>query len=254
MDNKRSTYPISKHEQNCVGPCYEQGTFILHPITLNHLTYKDKPFCPTKGWTYTDPKTNVKTSLTVDECIDPTENKDIGKEELKMNILLPSIVFNYSQFLMIYYDIHSFDDSLKWIHDNSSTLTTKMRIIECAWKVWGNKTDFVITDELINFYQIIIQKKWIRQIYHYIKKYIKVIDNKIQLDYPEKYAEDKKFRKEKINYIIKKLLTNNTIYNILFKFIEINHHEWDNIDSYNDSILHFLNDYLEHKILKTIKK
>lgn len=256
MKNKRSQYPMSKNEQHCLGPCYEQGTFIYHPITLEYFTRKDKPFCPTNGWTYTDPITKKTTNLKHDECINPTENKDTSKEEkINENIFLPRIVFNCKQFLKIYYDINSFDDSLKWIRNSYSPLTTKMRIIDCSWKVWGNAPDFVITDVLIDFYLIVIQKNWIKPIYKHIKKYIKVIDNKIQLDYPDKLNKNRKqFKNEQINYIIQKLLTNNIIYDILLKYIKMNSNEWSNIDSHNDNILYFMIDYLENRILKTIKK
>ena len=256
MDDKElfgSKYPISKHGKECLGPCYEANTPVLHPITLDYVSHKLHSFCPTEEWMYEDPKTGKKTNVLLDFCSHPTKKEDIGKEDIEMNILVPKFNFSYDFFLKMYYGIYTFDEAINWINDKgTSPLFTKMRILECSLKNWGNTEQFVITDDLINFFMVIIKKRWIKDIYSALSKYIIIHDDKISLGRSTNLSDDN-HTVEKMNFIINKIINPSILYSILSKYHNKYLDNWKSVNSHLDNIKLFLIDYLEKKLNKTIK-
>lgn len=255
-------YPISQHNRQCLGPCYEKGTWIVHPVTLKYIVDFNNHFCPTNEWEYLDPDTGEHDIKYTDACYIPTNNKDISQKEIEMNALLPEIEFDCLKFLKIYYDLHSFEDILNWITLNKQIpILTKLRIMECAWESFGKDLDF-IDDRLVDFYEEIIKKRWIKKIYNRIKKYIFVDRNeKIYLKKEEKYPNiiktyiDKKdrYKTEKINFIIKTFVTKNNIYKFLSSYIEKYKHKWNDIRSHSSNLKEYFIEYIINKIHEIIK-
>src|SRR5437899_3161051 len=87
-------YPKSKNNFQCIGPCYQPGTWIVHPITLEYVCDKDYAFCPVREFEVVNKDTGKVTVKTTDLCLRPTESKDLSGKEFEMNILTPSIDFN----------------------------------------------------------------------------------------------------------------------------------------------------------------
>jgi hypothetical protein len=237
-DTIKQKYPKSKHNKQCLGPCYEPGTWVINPITLQYITNFNEPFCPTNTWEYKDPITKKTTELALDNCYVVTHTSDISKEEIEMNILLPKIDFDSIQFLNIYYNIYSFEATLDWLDKNPmSPFNTKLRLIECSWKAYGEKLD-IIDDRLIVFYQEIIRKRWIRNIYPAVEDYIKVSGNDISVDKSgSSHSVDKKDKIRKINYIVQKYATKDKIYLFLTGYIKDNKKQWDNILNHEKRLL-----------------
>lgn len=244
------SYPRSKNNKPCIGPCYKPNTWIVHPVTLNYVTNKEQPFCPTNRHIEMDRNGKIIYKM-IDECYNATENIDINTAQ--MNIIYPKIAFDCNQFLRIYYKIYSFEGSIAYIKSKPNmSYYTKLRILECTWKIYGkniNDVDYGI----IEIYLDIIKKKWIKYIYKEISKYIFVKNGKIYLFPPtDNQDNSNKYKKEKVNYIINKLITHNDIYKIIDGHIQLNKSEWDIVQSHNADLLKLLIDYLIRKAEENI--
>ena len=124
-----------------------------------------------------------------------------------------------------------------------------MRIIDCAWKIYGSNVD-VLNDQLIDFYIMVIKKDWIKYIYPIISKYIYVDENNI---YFKKNSDDENSNQiEKINFFFKKIINKQFIYKFLYSYIEMNKSNWDDIKSHSKLMLEYLIDYIISKIKLTI--
>jgi hypothetical protein len=246
MELTKKKYPISINNKQCIGPCYEPGTYIIHPITLSYLTHKNKPFCPTMHWF--DEKN--KTSMNADICIIPSSKEDIDRHQIELSFIVPTFSFNCDYFLKTYYDIFSFESALDWISNNQSPLYTQLRIIDCSWKVYGSNVD-ILNDQLIDLYIYIIKKEWIKNIYPVVEKYIYVDQDKI---YFSKNSSTDEYHVEKINFLIKKITTKQFIYKFLNEYINEYKSVWSDIESHNKTMLNFLINFVVRKIEATISK
>jgi hypothetical protein len=63
-----------------------------------------------------------------------------------------------------------------------------------------------------------------------------------------------KFYVEKKNFIIKKILSDNTLYKIISKYINENYPKWETIQDHLEKIKKFLIEYVEKKVIETISK
>jgi len=237
-------FPISINNNQCIGPCYEPNTYILHPISLKHITHIERPFCPTQSWI--DNNGNMQE---IDTCLVATDKLEIDQNQINMSFVIPTFYFNCEVFLKTYYDIYSFDDALDWITHNKAPLYTNLRIINCAWKVYGLSID-IINDNLIDFYINLIKKEWIKNIYPFIAHYI-TIDNK-NIYFMNNDQDIEKNSVEKINFIIKKFNNKEIIYKVIQSYIDKFSSDWSKIDNHNINIENHLINFLENKIIKTI--
>jgi len=235
-------YPISVHNKQCIGPCYEPDTFITHPITLNRVTVKNNPFCPTDIW-----KSNDSKVRDVDLCYVPTKNIDV--QTTMMNIIIPEIKFGGEDFLKIYYNIYSFENGLEKIEENDYPYYTKMRILECMWSAYGNNLN-ILSNRLVFVYENIIKKKWIYYFYGNLKKYVNVTKN--QTIHFSNNTNESNNKIEIVNFLIKKLITPNNIYKVLEMHINKNKNDWDLAQSHNNEIKIRMTKYFEDKILESI--
>lgn len=249
-DKNIKKYPVSINNQQCVGPCYPANKIILHPITLNYLTSKE-PFCPTLRW-YDEKEHQYKNA---DICLIPSDS-NIDQQQIDTNLVVPTFYFNCEYFLKAYYDIYSFENATEWINVNSDQpYNTQLRVINCAWRVFGPDID-IMNDQLIEFYLNIIKKVWIREIYPKISKYIHIDkkDNNVYIsaDEPDTQTSDKKYTVEKINYFNQKFNTRQIFYNVLKKYIDENKNNWAKIINHNHKILSTYKKYITEKIRSII--
>ncbi len=244
----KKKYPISRHGRQCMGPCYKPNTWMIHPVTLEYHTNDDFPFCPTEIWI--DPKDQL--AYNIDECIKPSDK--IDNTIVEMNMILPIIHFTGERFLKIYYKIYSFENAISWINKNKhSSIYTKLRILNCAWKAYGNTVD-VINDYTVNVYINIIKQHWIKKIFKHIEKYIHISGKNIYFKKPSSKATkiNNKNIIEKFNFIIIKLITKNNIYKFLTRYVEEHEDRWDKIENHNVLMQSYLIKYLVNKIEETV--
>ena len=246
-------YPKSKNNFQCIGPCYQPNTSIVHPLTLEYITDLQNPFCPVKEWDYVDKTTGKTVVKSTDICYHPTETKDLSGKEFEMNILTPSIDFNDQQFLKIFYNIHSFEDAVDWIDlKKNSPLLTRLRIIDSAWNAYGLNVN-IIDHRIVDFYIEMAKKKWIPEIYNNINKYIHISDEKVMLGNPDdNKLSSKDDRVIRINFLIDRFINNDDMYKFLIRYLKHRKDEWDNTMSHSTNIKYDLIKYIENKIKLTI--
>ena len=164
-------FPKSLHGKQCIGPCSKPNIWVVHPTTLEYITNTNFPFCPTEAYSknnriYVD-----------DQCIRPSD--EVDRTLIEMNMITTNIIFTSKKFLKIYYDIYSFENAVFWIIKNKhKAIYTKLRILNSAWKAYGDTID-VLNNQTINLYIDIIKQYWIKKIYRHIEKYIYTICKKI---------------------------------------------------------------------------
>jgi hypothetical protein len=224
MENKkRKKYPKSINNRQCLGPCYEPNTTIMHPVFISNVKndlYPGIPFCPTDFYEYTDERTGAKKQVEYDMCENHTHNKDASTPET-LTILQSG--FTKDIFLSLYYEINSFEEMCEWIKTNKFVvLETKERIVNASLNLYGDKLDFF--DEIfVDFYINYIKEKFLRIIYKDIHKYIGIENN-----YNEILIVDKSNNKldiddhsvERINYIAEKFLNYTETKKFLTKFLK----------------------------------
>lgn len=245
-------YPKSRNNYQCLGPCYEKATYIIHPTTLEHVTELDNPFCPVNEWEYINPNTGKSELRITDGCFNPTTNeKTMSTKEIEMNIILPKIDFSCSHFLKIYYNIYSMETAMDWIDNNKhAPYYSVRRILDCTWSAYGlNDPDYVMDDRIIIYYIDLIKSKWMSDIYKKIGKYVKVDKNKIYFS----NSNDDTDSIVKINFIIEKLVTHQYIHKFFTNFISYYSKNNDSlIVSYNKIIKRDLINYFEKIVEKMI--
>ena len=207
MDPIAEDYPRSAKNFSCLGPCYRPGVFVVHPITLKHVTNNDYPFCPVNEWEYTNPDTGKKEIRSTDKCFDPIRSGTVSNYELSMNIITPKIDFTCESFLKIYYNIYSMESTLEWLKDNSDvSYFTKRRVLDCAWTAYGF-SNYILDDRLIFFYLDLVKEKRLNGIYNKFYKYISIDGDNV---FFKKNIDEKDYKKNKKKEFIKtKGISNN---------------------------------------------
>ena len=160
MENNKNKFPKSKNNNQCITPCFEKGSFITHPITLEIISSNYHPFCATNQYVYKDPTTGKKKELSYEICMGATtKDKYLKTKDISIQMLLPTINFDHGVFLKIQYNIHSFEDALDWIINNSHVpYNTIKRILDCAWNVYGFDID-LIDDRFIQVHKNMLRSK-----------------------------------------------------------------------------------------------
>lgn len=249
-------YPKSKNNFQCLGPCYQPGTMVVHPTQLDMVTDDMHSFCPVEQWTYVDQKTGKSKDIMTDFCFNPTEKENISNKELELNILTPFIDFNSEQFLKIYYNIFSFEDSIEWIDKYKFTpIGTKSRIINSALKTFGSKVD-LFDGRFVDFFTELIKKKEIKHIYMKTAQFIG-IDEKSNVHFVKSDNNKLKIDEEstaRMNYLIKIFLDRDEVSKFLLKYFKTRKAQWETIKNHlNNMLIDFL-EYIETKINITIQK
>lgn len=246
-------YPKSKSKKQCLGPCYYPKTHVVHP-TLLEIVSNNEPFCPVDPWKYINPETGEEHMLATDICFQPTEKKNISNKEAELSILTPFLDFNSGQFLKIYYEIFSFEDSIDWIDRNKfEPLNTKCRIINSALIEYGDKVE-LFDGRFVEFIIEFIKKKKISQIYEKIHNYIginntndSVLLEKNNLDKNEKCIP-------RINYVLQLFINKEEITKFLIKYFSYKKEKWRDIKNHIDYIVQSLTEYILNKITLTLLK
>ena len=232
-------FPKSINGSQCIGPCYNAKTLIIHPLEMSIITNKNN-FCPINSGT--------DSKMLTDICLNPIDSNDINYKDLEITMLNPYIDFNSFKFLSIYYNILSIEDTYKWLDENKkSSLDTKIRILRNALFAFSSKIE-LIDNRLSDIFVHIIKKKYINKIYNNIYKYISVERNNIlfmenNLDKKENYVE-------RINFIVKVFINTNELNKFLIKYFSQKKELL--ITNYIDDIINEFVKYIIVKIKKSI--
>jgi hypothetical protein len=252
-------YQKSVHNKQCIGPCYETQTISVHPLTLE-IIRNDKPSCLTNEWKFTKPNTGETKRLRSDHCEDPVNSSKLKNIDLYPNLVNTQISLICSDFLLIYYNIKSINDTLLWINNHpNDPIYTKLRLMECALLEWGLEDNFFINNDVIAFYITVIKQNWIKYFYKFIKDVIHIDKNnkiyfkdtglnKEQVD----IHEVEKHKVEKINFIIKKFINYSIINEFFIYYIKKYKKDWYKIKTHNNNIKLKLKDFILNKIKKSI--
>lgn len=241
--NKKYLKSVSGHQ--CIGPCVSKNKKIIHPITLETITDKDQSFCPVNGFEIINEKTNKKEIKYIDKCYG-IQNDNINNNTHIMNVLIPEIDFDIKHFLVMFYNIHSYEEGIAWINDNLGyPLTTRERIFECILNSYGFTID-IIDNRTSEFVYLLIKNKFIDLFYDRLKKYIYIDLNTNTVKIEENEQSDSiENRKIKTEYIYKKYININEINKFLYKFFRERKKKWFDIKNYVDNII---NDLLLYSI------
>lgn len=229
---KNKKYKKSINNQQCLGPCYQPNTNVIHPIFLTKIDRRypdnDKPFCPTNFFKKKNEMTGVYEQKNFDICENPTHDKDIITAE---SFVIINSNFSKETFLSYYYDINSYEDSLIWIENNNFVhIETKIRIMNASLNLYGDKLDY-FDEKFINFYISCIKELYIYLIYSRICNFIGIHNNNILIIDDKKNTLNKKdFETERINYIIEKFISFDNTKKFLFKFLSSKPFLFENID------------------------
>lgn len=209
---KSIMYPKSKNNRQCVGPCFPAGQIVTHPLYLNRTVLaktNNKPFCPTVAYE------KDGTVYNTDECDEVATSEQL-KEDYVFTIVEPFIHRSNDEFLKNYYNVHTFDDVLKVIESPTAALTTKLRIMNCSF----NTFDFSVTDSVVDFYLNVAKKLWVYGLYDRVADLIVVKDGKIMFGKSEgKNVINAATVKLMIKFIIRKLINQNVIFDLLTNYV-----------------------------------
>lgn len=246
-------YPKSKNNLQCLGPCYHPNTLVIHPTLLEFMTDKEKPFCPVSEWEVTDDLTGKKKKVYSDVCFNPTDRTNIMNKELELNILSPYIDFNAEQFLKIYYEIFSFEDTLDWLdRNNGLPLDTQIRVVDCSLKSFGRNIVLVDT-RFVDFIIFIIRKRYINRILAKNRKYIGS-NEKSEFMIMESDQNGDDSLVEKTNYLIKVFINRDEIGKFLTRYFKLHNDGWDNHNEFIEPMMKNLSEYISSKILMTLRR
>lgn len=261
MEQKEFTnkkYPKSSNKFQCLGPCYRPGTKIVHPTYLDIVTDTINPFCPVKEWEYVDDVTKKSQQITTDICFNPTANTSVSNQEIELNILTPYIDFDSAQFLKIYYDIYSFEDSVDWCNKNSQTpIDTQIRIMKSSLSTFGKSMD-IVDHRFIDFFIILIKKKFMVQLYDSIHSYVHVNASKGNTTISLGSSSINSLKKsdhflERTNYIIKTFINDDYLHKFIMRYFMNRKNVWDTIADHITNMVYDFIDYVINKINLTIK-
>lgn len=147
----KNTYPISVHNQQCVGPCYHSNTKIIHPLTLDEIKNVNHNFCPVGTFVFTDPETKKTILANVDRCMIPTARETQIDDILRDNVISPQFYFSSDYFVKVYYKINTLEDLLNWLdHHKNDPFKTKERLFNNSMVVYGNQLN-IIDHRMIQF-------------------------------------------------------------------------------------------------------
>jgi hypothetical protein len=178
----KNIYKKSVNGNDCIGPCYKKNTLYYHPITLYPIIVQDTNTCPIKR------KYDNKKNRTIyhDTCLFPQENaKNIDEE----NIVISNMIFDYSVFIKIYYNIHTVEELYNWLNNTEGLYITKKRVFETGINVFNDEIN-IIDDKLVNII-VYIFKENMDYMYPYIRPYLKIQnDNVFLTEKDTKYKND----------------------------------------------------------------
>lgn len=249
-NQKTKKYPVSVNGHQCIGPCYQKGTKIIHPLTLDQIVVNEYNYCLVNEFISTS--SSGKHIVHHAKCNIPTA-KTLQMDD---NIITPEIIFSSEYFIKVYYNIDNIEELLDWIFKNSyNPYKTKERVFDNGMCVYGN--DLVIVDQRIVSYIDSALHEYLPKIYNSINKYFVIRNNNIELCEPDSsdtnIIKDIKHISAIRTYIKDNFLGTSNIHQFMSKFIR---YYKEDLTKKNLTLLlveHMI-DYITKKILLTLEQ
>jgi hypothetical protein len=163
--------------------------------------------------------------------------------------------FNLQQFLIIFYNIHTYEDGIEYITQNQSLpITTQIRIYEAMLNVYAGRID-IIDNRTIDFLIKIIKLEYINIFYERLKKYVYIdkINNEVFLKKNNQSDENDNIV-FKTNYIIKNFINPNDVSKFLYKYFKTRRNELEEMDNNIKNLIDDFCVYIINIILASIEK
>lgn len=143
-NQKNEEYSLS-----CIGPCRKPGSWIIHPISLEYMTYNKEKFCPVVPTEKIID--NKKYVYKFDSCEDPMSSHSNEN-------VIPKI--DGKNYLYLYYEIKSFNDALSYLMDRYKSMPTKsiIRILDNSWRFFEIK-NIIFDQRLIDIYYYLSKER-----------------------------------------------------------------------------------------------
>lgn len=252
--DRDSKFPKSVSGEQCLGPCYESGSVIAHPMTLQEVSY-NKNFCPTAPHVKIDPVTGQRKLDIIDNCYIPTvSQKDASNmsEDVQHQLIAPVFRFSANYFLRIYYNIGSFEETVDWLGKNhDAPYRTKERVFNQSMLLYGDS--FSIVDHRLVEYTQYVMNYNMPVIFREVMNYIDVQDGQIKLVLPNNKTEYKKENVQPIiKYIESKFLGTSDIGKFLSKFLRYNFKDLKS-PNFTDLLVSRMIEYIRGRVTATIE-
>lgn len=211
----------SVKDEDCLTRCYPQYTEYLHPMFLKD-TIDNQSSCAI----FPVAKENGTGMVFTRHC--KLEHNNEFKIPDQNIFSMTGFNISSNTFLKIVYNIHNFDDSIKWIDINSTVpFDTIKRIHDCSWAAHGYKTSY-LSESVYEHYYNLCNKYWIKE---YLEKYKKI--------FPDTKDIKDKF-KATMSYIF--------FISMIKDYVKKNRDNWDSIESHYDN----LKQYIFERMIKFI--
>ena len=234
----------SKHNQQCIGPCYQKNTKILHPLYFETATNPDESFCPVVKWL----KGNDEQIL--DECFEVTTQE--AQVYNTMDLLFPYVNFNTQLFLNLFYKIVSYSNGIDWLYNNKHlNINSLIRVYDLIFETYGDTLDVIeFTDpKLIEILIHIIKVKYLDKLIIKLTNFITIENNEVFLKKNIKKDDDDTI-KIKTNYIIKKYLNVEVLKEFMINYFNNKQHNFSELYS---NIVYLIINYINY-IIEQINK
>lgn len=250
-------YPKSASGLQCIGPCYPKNKTSIHPIRMDVITSNQHSYCAVNQLSKYNPEKGTDEEIIMDKCynIQNEGNQETDKIENILNVIVPYMDFNLQQFLIIFYNIHTYEDGIDYITQNQSLpITTQIRIYEAMLNVYAGKID-IIDNRTIDFVIKIIKLEYINIFYERLKKYVYIdkINNEVFFKKNNQSDENENIV-FKTNYIIKNFINANDVSKFLYKYFKTRRNELEEMDNNIKNLIDDFCVYIINIILASIEK
>ena len=214
-------YPKSASGLQCIGPCYPKNKRSLHPIRMEIVESRDHAYCPVNQFSKYDPVTKTTKIEYLDKCYEFQNSEEIDNDiDTIMNVITPYMDFNLKQFLIIFYNIHNYEDGIEYLSSKEIPIVTSHRIFEAMLNVYG-QTINIIDNRTIDFVIKLLKAMYIPVFYERLKKFFYVDKtNQEIIIRKNSQSDDNENIIIKSNFIIKKFINPNDVSKFLFKYFK----------------------------------
>jgi hypothetical protein len=249
-------YPKSATGLQCIGPCYPKNKTSIHPIRMDIVSSNQYSYCAVNQFNKYNPEKQRTEEVIIDKCYNNNNSQNkVDSNENILNVIVPFMDFNLHQFLIIFYNIHTYEDGIEYISKNKSlSLSTLQRIYEAMLNVYASKID-IIDNRTIDFVIILIKKEYTGIFYERLKKYI-YVDKSNEEVYLKKngQSDDNDNIVLKTNYIIKSFINPNDVSKFLFKYFKSRKNDFEDSENIIKNLMDDFCSYIINIIISSIDK
>jgi hypothetical protein len=248
-------YPKSANGLQCIAPCYPKNKKSIHPIRMDTITSKEHSYCAVNQFTKYNPEKKINEDFFLDKCYNVQENEKEDINENILNIIVPFMDFNLKQFLLIFYNIHTYEDGIEYINKNITlSISTLERIYEAMLNAYGLSVD-IIDNRSIDFIIKIIKEMHVNIFYERLKKYLYVDTIKEEIYLKQNGQTDNSENIIiKTNYIIKTFINPNDVSKFLLKYFKNRKNDFEENENNIKNMMDDFCTYIINIILASLEK